>query len=316
MKNSFNELKLRLRKPQGIALALGGGGSKGSAHIGVLRVLERENIRIEALAGSSIGGLVAAVYAVGKNPAEIEQRMSALQNGNLFRIGSKAPNALMGLDGIAKALKEILGDRRFEDIDIPLALTALDLITSQEVVLREGRLIDAVVATIAIPGVFPAQKMNGYELVDGGMSNPVPVAVARSLAPHLPVVASVLSQPVLAVPSRNGNSTKQNGLGALPLPGPLMRLRLGQSFMAFMNALSVSGRVQTELRIGLEKPDVVIRPDVEHVGLLDSVDVADLARRGEEATMKVIPDLRRSLAQARWRARWFSLLPRKAIRAS
>jgi NTE family protein len=309
---SFNEFKHRLRRPQGIALALGGGGSKGSAHIGVLRVLERENIRIEALAGSSIGGLVAAVYAVGNNAAAIEKRMSALQTSSLLRSGSKAPNALMGLDGIAHALEDILGDRRFEDLDIPLALTALDLVTCQEVVLREGRLVDAVLATIAIPGIFPIQKMNGYELVDGGMSNPVPVAVARSLAPRLPVVASVLSQPTLAVPSSNGNGAKQNGLNALPLPGPLMRLRLGRSFMAFMNALSVSGRVQTELRIGLEKPDIVIRPDVEHVGLLDSVDVADLARRGEEATLKVLPDLRRMLK----RARWFSVLPRKAIHAS
>jgi NTE family protein len=312
LKNSFNKFKLRLRKPQGIALALGGGGAKGSAHIGVLRVLERENIRIEALAGSSIGGLVAAVYAVGNNAAAIEQRMSALQASNLLRSGSKAPNALMGLDGIAHVLEDILGERRFEDLYIPLALTALDLVTCQEVVLREGKLVDAVLATIAIPGIFPVQKMNGYELVDGGLSNPVPVAVARSLAPRLPVVASVLSQPTLAVPSSNGNGAKKNGLSALPLPGPLMRLRLGQSFLAFMNALSVSARVQTELRIRLEKPDVVIRPDVEHVGLLDAVDVVDLARRGEEATLKVLPDLRRALR----RARWFSYLPNKAIRAS
>jgi NTE family protein len=312
LKNSFNEFKLRLRRPQGIALALGGGGSKGSAHIGVLRVLEREGIRIEALAGSSIGGLVAAVYAVGNNAAAIEQRMTALQTSNLFRSGSKSPNALMGLDGIARALEDILGDRRFEDLDIPLALTALDLVTCQEVVLREGRLVDAVLATIAIPGIFPIQKMNGYELVDGGMSNPVPVAVARSLAPHLPVVASVLSQPILTVPMSKGKGAKPNGLSALPLPGPLMRLRLGRSFLAFMNALSVSGRVQTELRIGLEKPDVVIRPDVEHIGLLDSVDVADLARRGEEATLKVLPDLRRTLK----RAHWSSFLRRKAVHAS
>ena len=312
MKNRFGEFKLHLRKSRGVALALGGGGSRGSAHIGVLRVLERENIPIEALAGSSIGGLIAAVYAVGNDADAIEQRMSALQGSNLLRSGTKAPNALMGLDGVARALEEILGDRGFEDLDIPLALTALDLVTCQEVVLREGKLVDAVLATIAIPGVFPVQKMNGYELVDGGMSNPVPVTVARSLAPRLPVVASVLSQPVLAVSSPKGNGAKQNALNALPIPGPLMRLRLGQSFMAFMNALSVSGRVQTELRIGVEKPDVVIRPDVEHIGLLDAVDVADLARRGEEAAIQALPSLRRVLK----RSRWFSVLPRKAIRAS
>lgn len=312
MKNRFSDFRLRLRKPRAVALALGGGGSKGSAHIGVLRVLERENINVEALAGSSIGGLIAAVYAVGNNAEAIEQRMAALQRGNLLRSVSKSPDALMGLDGVATVLHEILGNRRFEDLDIPLALTALDIATGQEVVLREGPLVDAVLATIAIPGVFPAQKVHGRDLVDGGMSNPVPVAVARSLAPHLPVVASVLSQPSPPAVSSNGHRAKQNGLGALRIPSPLLRLRLGRSFMAFMNALSVSGRVQTELRIELEKPDVVIRPDVDHVGLLDPVDVADLAFRGEQAAELVLPQLRGALR----RARWLAVIPRRAIRAS
>lgn len=293
-------------------MALGGGGSKGGAHIGVLRVLERENIRIDALAGSSIGGLIAAVYAVGNTTDAIEERMAALKGSNLLRTGAKAPNALMGLDGVAKVLEEILGDHRFEDLDIPLALTALDLVTCQEVVLRQGSILDAVLATIAIPGVFPIQKMQGYELVDGGMSNPVPVAVARSLAPRLPVVASVLSQPAPPAAPGNGNGSKRHGLAALPIPAAFLRFRLGQSFMAFMKALDVSGRVQTELRIGVEKPDVVIRPDVEHIGLLDSVDVADLARRGEEATIQVLPELRRALR----RARWFSIIPKKSPRAA
>jgi NTE family protein len=304
-----------MRKPQGIALALGGGGSKGSAHIGVLRVLERENIRVEVLAGSSIGGLIAAVYAAGFDADAIEKRLSTLQTNSLLHGPNKSPDALMGLDGIARALREILGERRFEDLDIPLALTALDLVTCQEVVLREGPLVDAVLATIAIPGVFPIQKMNGYELVDGGLSNPVPIAVARSLAPHLPVVASVLSQPALPVQiatDGNGNGAKPKGLNFLPIPAAVLRLRIGRSFAAFMNALSVSGRVQTELRIGLEKPDVVIRPDVEDIGVLDNVDVADLARRGEAAATAALPELRKVLR----RARWLAMIPRRTLRAS
>lgn len=313
MKNRFNDFRLRLRKAQGVALALGGGGSRGSAHIGVLRVLERENIRIEALAGSSIGGLIAAVYAVGNTADEIQARMAALETGSLLRGGGKPPDALLGLDSIARALQDILGERRFEDLSIPLALTALDLLTGEEVVLRKGRLVDAVLATIAIPGVFPIQKMNGYELVDGGLSNPVPIAVARSLAPRAPVVASVLSQPALPVAgSADGNGKKPTGLDFLPIPNPIMRLRIGRSFAAFMNALSVSGRVQTELRIGLEKPDVIVRPDVEGIGILDTVDVADLALRGETAARQALPELRKALR----RTRWLSVHPRKAAHAS
>lgn len=297
MKNRKNHKQAYHRRSAAITLALGGGGSRGAAHVGVLRVLEREGIRVAGIAGSSIGGLIAAVYAAGHSAEEIEKRLAVLQNTRLFRHPTRVPNALIGLDGIATELRAVLGDIQFSELDIPLAVTALDVASSEEVVIREGSVMEAVLATIAIPGVFPSRAINGYELVDGGLSNPVPVEVARRLAPRLPVVAVALSQPphTETVKASGHGTVTGSGLDSLPIPGPIRRLRLGQAFQAFLQAMSASGRIQGELRLQVEKPDVVIRPDVEHVGVLDAVDVPDLARRGEEAAMEALPQLRAAI---------------------
>jgi NTE family protein len=303
LKNS--SLQKQKRGPS-LTLALGGGGSRGAAHIGVLRVLEREGFTIAGIAGSSIGGLIAAVYAAGISPDEIEQKLAGLQDSRMLKHPPRVPNALMGLDGVATVLRTELGDKTFDDLEIPLALTALDVVTGQEVVLRSGSVVDAVLATIAIPGVFPSFKLDEYELVDGGMSNPTPVAVARSLSPKLPVVAVSLAG-VAAQVNGNGNG---NGNGAdvnvvpinrdlesIPIPGPFRRLRLGQSFMAYTRAINASGRIQGEMRLAMEKPDLVLRPDVSHVGVLEAADVHDLAARGEEITRAALPQLRRIMRQ-------------------
>jgi len=291
LKNKTNGSKTTHKRSAAVSLALGGGGSRGSAHIGVLRALENANIRVAAIAGSSIGGLIAAVYAAGYNPDAIQEKLTSLKGSRMLRAPARARNALIGLEGIEAILREVLGERYFEDLDIPLALTALDMNTGREVVLREGMVIEAVLATIAIPGVFPSRKLNGYELVDGGLSNPVPVAVARSLAPRLPVIAVALSQALEA----DGVHVGDKDLDSLPIPGTVKRFRLGRAFLAFTRAMNASGRIQGEIRLAVEKPDLIIRPDVEHVGVLDAVDVSDLARRGEQSTQAVLPLLRRVL---------------------
>ncbi|MQC26673.1 MAG: hypothetical protein DWG76_04375 [Chloroflexi bacterium] len=102
-----------------IALALGGGGSKGNAHIGVLRVLEKAGIRIGALAGTSIGGLIGAVYLAGNSPDGIEERLADMEFRRLFRRGPEANNSLLGLAGVAELLSEMIGERTFADLPIP-----------------------------------------------------------------------------------------------------------------------------------------------------------------------------------------------------
>ncbi len=276
-----------------IVLALGGGGAKGNAHIGVLRVLESEGFRVRAIAGTSIGGMVAALYAAGYSSREIEARFASVNPSHLYGRRPQEGPALLGLAGVERFLDDVLGDRTFRDLRIPCALTAVDLNTTCEVILREGRVKDAVLATIALPGIFPPYRTRKYELVDGGVLNPVPVSVARSLAPSLPVVAVVLSAPI-GVPIA-GPSLSLPGVPS-PLASGLRRLRLTQALDIFLRSVEIGSRLVTDLRLKVDAPDVVIRPDVSSIGLLDRVDVHAVAQRGEDAAREAMPELRRAVS--------------------
>jgi len=288
-----------------ISLALGGGGAKGNAHIGVLRVLEREGFRIRAIAGTSAGGMVAAVYAAGFTPDEMEDRMRLVVQSKLYGRQPTDGPALLGLAGIAHALTEMLGERTFADLRIPCAVTAVDLNTSQEVVLREGRVVDALLATMALPGIFPAQKWGDCLLVDGGILNPVPVALARSLAPTLPVVAVVLTPP----PQAWASLPVPHFFSPPPVLRRITRLRVAQAFSVFLRSVDIGGRMITELRLQVDKPDVIIRPPVRGIGVLDRVDVAEVAKLGEQGAEAALPELRQAVS---WQKRLARRLRRRA----
>ncbi len=280
-----------------ISLALGGGGAKGNAHIGVLRRLEQEGFRVRAVAGTSFGGLVAVFYAAGFSPDEIEARFSKVDQSRLFVRGSGEGPSLLGLAGVTKFLEESLGDKTFDDLRLPCAVTAVDLKSAREVILNKGLLRDAVLATIALPSIFPPRRIRELDLVDGGTLDPVPVSVARGLAPGLPVVAVVLSSPV-------GAPTHSHNMTIPGLPAPIARrltgFRLAQAFEIFMRALDISSRELTELRLQADAPEVIVRPEVSQIQLLDKVDVSAVAKLGEQAVDEVLPDLRRAAA---WPAR-------------
>ena len=272
-----------------ISLALGAGGAKGNSHIGVLYQLEKHGFRIRAIAGTSFGGVVGAVYAAGYSIDELEEIFARADQHHLYGRRPQDNASLYGLAGIEQWLIDTLGDRTFADLKIPFAVVAVDLNSAHEVILCEGRVRDAILATIALPAIFSPFRTDGMELVDGGIFDPVPVSIARSLAPHLPVVAVVLANPV-------GEPTRLRPF-KLPLPEPIVqqltRLRITQALGVGMRTLDVSDRLLTDLRLKIEKPDVIVRPEVSDIGLLDTVDVHEVAKRGEVALEAVLPELKR-----------------------
>jgi len=273
-----------------ITLALGGGGAKGNAHIGVLRRLEREGFIIRAVAGTSFGGIVAALYAAGLSPDEIEARFCMVDQSKLYgRMPGENP-ALLGLAGARKFLEEVLGGRTFADLKIPCALTAVDVDAAQEVILREGLVVDAVLATIALPGIFPPHSLGGRRLVDGGVLDPVPVNSARMLAPHLPVVAVTLTERV-EEPVHIKLPLPLPGYIPAPLVERLAHSRFAQAFEIFLRSVDISSRLMTELRLKVDRPDVIIHPMVSGIGLLDQADVPRVARLGERAVEQAMPKL-------------------------
>lgn len=274
-----------------ITLALGGGGSKGNSHLGVIRRLQKEGFKVEAVAGTSFGGIVAVFFALGYTPDEIEDLFASIDQKRLYGHDPTDGPSLLGLAGAAKWLHETIGDRTFADLKMPCILTAADLRYGREVRLSEGSLVDAILATVAVPGIFPARQLGGLELVDGGTLDPVPVASARSLAPHLPVVAVVLTTPI-GVPAQTWS---------LPMPGyvphalleRLSRLSYTQALDVFLRSLDMVNRAVTEYRLQVDKPDFIIRPPVTHIDLLERVDVREVSRMGEEAVEAVLPELKK-----------------------
>jgi NTE family protein len=284
-----------------ITLALGGGGAKGNAHIGVLRQLEKEGFRVRAMAGTSFGGLVAAVYAMGYSADEMEDMFAAVDQTHFYGHAPDDGPSLIGIAGVTHLLEETLGDCTFDDLKIPCILTAVDLKSGKEVLLSKGRLVDAILATIAMPGVFPTRHIDGLELVDGGTLDPVPVAPARMLAPKLPVVAVVLNMPV-GTAAQSWSLPFDNYWAGRLLSGILSRMRYASVWDVFSRSLDITARAITEYRLQVDQPDVIIRPQVFQIDTLDIVNVREVAKKGEEAVREALPELRSLFTlRNRWR---------------
>jgi NTE family protein len=275
-----------------ITLALGGGGAKGNSHIGVIRRLEKEGYKIRSIAGTSFGGLVAILYASGRTADEIEEIFTSVDQGSLYARDLNDGPSLLGLSGARKLMGTLLGEKTFADLKIPCAVTAVDAKTGSEVTISQGFLRDGVLATIALPGIFPPLRLNDWELMDGGVLNPVPVTVARMLSPDLPIVAVVLNDP-LDIPVR---------AYTIPVPSILpkqitdriYRMHVAQAFDIFMRAVDLSSRAVAHYRLEADAPDVIVRPNVHHLNLLDKVVVKDVAMLGEAAVEEILPELKKA----------------------
>lgn len=289
-----------------ITVALGGGGAKGNAHIGVLRRLEKEGYKIRSIAGTSFGGLVAILYAVGLSPDEIEEIFASTDQTNLYGRDRNDGPALLGLAGVRKLMTNILGEKTFDDLRMPCAVTAVDVKSGNEIIITEGNLVDGVYSTIALPGLFPAHHLNDWELMDGGVLNPVPVTVARMLSPDLPIIAVVLNDP-LDIPVKTY---------AFPFPASIpkqiveriYKMNFAQAYDVFMRAVDLSSRAVAHYRLEVDAPDVIIRPEVHHIELLDKVDVHEIAMLGEAAFDVALPDIKRVTS-------WTSRMKRKLAKA-
>jgi NTE family protein len=163
-------------------------------------------------------------------------------------------------------------------------------------------------ATIAVPGIFPPKEYQGKQLVDGAVLNPVPVSVARMFTPNIPVVAVVLDV---------GTST-ENGFPniprSVPVPAPIMksltRTRVAQAFGIFLKSVDIGSRKLAEMRLLEDNPEVIIRPDVGSIGILDKVNVSKTVRLGEKAAEEALPDLKRVLTWSnRFRRKVFPKQP-------
>lgn len=203
----------KLRK---IGLALGSGSAKGWSHIGVIRGLQEANISIDIVCGSSIGALVGGAFAAGKlDEAEKLIRELAWSDILGFMEVPVPRSGIISSDKIAEYLRQRIGDPNIEDLRIPFAAVATDLTSGQEVWLRQGSLIEAIRASISMPGMFTPCFREGRLLVDGGLVNPIPVSLCRSMGANTVIAVN----PNTDVKIRY-ELTTEPVLGAQPKPEP------------------------------------------------------------------------------------------------
>ncbi len=235
-----------------IGLALSGGGARGLAHIGVLKILANAGVHIDCIAGTSMGGLIAAAYATGIPIEVLEEEARRITRMRemikLVDVSSPTRGIIKG-----KQLQEYLTtlfprEIKIEELTIPLALVATDLISASEVTLSAGPLLPAVLATTAFPGLFTPQEMDGYRLVDGGVLNNLPVRQVREMGADIILAVDVQFNPLLEPPWQEINMRP-----SWPFPFP-------DFFLDFYRAELLMVARLTQAHLEQVKPEFYLRP--------------------------------------------------------
>lgn len=281
-----------------IGLALGSGSARGLAHIGVIHALEEAGIKIDMVAGSSIGALVGAAYASGQLKA-LEQDFRRI---DWKRIGTMLDpifpwSGLIDGKKITEFVRAHVAGKDLRGLPIPLCVIATDLTSGDEVILHDGDPVEAVRASISVPGVFSPVRQGGRILVDGGLANPVPVSAVRALGADI-VIAVDLNHDIVAGKARRGgfrrvrtkrevqakgdrsNSTRvfERISGALRTSdnpaftrfrGWLEKDRLPGMMEVLLGSLHIMQVRITESRLLIEKPDILLRPPLSSVHFLE-----------------------------------------------
>jgi NTE family protein len=175
-----------------IGLALGSGGPRGLAHIGIIKALEESNIPIDFIAGSSIGAMIGGFYAVGLDIKKIEEMALETNWRRMFSlIDPHLKEGLISGEKIKTFIEDYINGEKFEDCKIPFVAVATDLKTGEVVVFNKGKMAQAIRASISMPLVFKSVKINGRTLADGGLSAPIPVEIVRDMGADIVIAVNL-----------------------------------------------------------------------------------------------------------------------------
>ena len=253
-----------------VGLVLGGGAVRGVAHLGVLEVLEGEDIRPHCVVGVSAGAIVGAAYCAGVALADIQRLALELQWTKLGRL-VRPRLGFFDSGKLESRLVELIGPRTFDQLSIPLAVVAADLMREEVIVLREGPVAHAARASCALPGVFTPVEWEGRLLVDGGLLNNLPISVAREMGAQYVIAVDLLPPTQLQRPPRN---------------------LFEMWYLTFYTLLRTSHREG-------EQADCVITPQFGGLDWIDFSRVPDLIQRGREAAEAHVAQIRADLKEAR-----------------
>lgn len=311
--------KSRRTRRRRVGLALGAGGARGLAHIGVIKALTRAEIPIDCIAGVSSGALVGAIYAAGQLE-NFERQVRQYEWTDVLAMfdpvwpRSGLMSGRKGLDRLAAGIREW----RIEDLAIPFSAVAVDLVSGEEIHIREGPVIDAVRASVAIPGIFVPQRRGRQLLVDGAVRNPVPVSGLGELGADVRVAVNLHYEPVREI--------IQTGARRKPSSRPVIATRVGEAIESGLARFRKRGRarkpasgdeslpnlfeimtasmslIEYELarhRLATDPADVVIEPDLHGIRSFEFHKARQAIQAGEAAGEAGIEPLRRHLRKRR-----------------
>jgi NTE family protein len=264
-----------------VGLALSSGAARGLAHVGVLEVLERNGIPIDLIAGTSIGAIVGAFYAAGKDISEIKKAVVNLNRRQMLSLADFTIPTRGFIKGrkITEWLKSVIGGTCFRDLKIPFACVATDISTGEEVVIKEGSVVAAVRASASMPVIFTPARLGGQFLVDGGLVNPIPVRILRDMGADFVIAVSVvpyLSNRVQPQEPSSASRPKEPNILSV-----LVRIMY---IVGYQAALS-----------GIREADITIAPDVAHIRPDNFNRARESILQGEQAAQRAIPKLKRKL---------------------
>lgn len=255
-------------KPPRVGLALGGGAARGFAHIGVIQVLEESGIKVDLVAGTSAGSLIASIYASGKNGKEMQALAESMDEGAITDWSFPLRGLIRG-EALARYVRDKTGGKGIEQMVVPLGVVATDLSDGSAILFRSGDTGTAVRASSAVPAVFQPVKIGQREYVDGGLVSPVPVRFAREMGAQLVIAVDITSPPA---------------------SDPL-----NDAFRMLMQTFAIMGRSINNFE--LRDADVLIRPRLDGVASADFTARRRAIQAGRDAAQAVLPLIRQRIAE-------------------
>jgi len=242
-----------------IALALGGGSVLGAVHIGVLKALEEHQVEIKSISGTSAGAIIASLYAFGKSAIEIEKIVLGFEWKNLSSL-TFSKYGFLSNKKIGEMIKRNIGEKNIQDAKIPLSIVATDITTGEKVVLDKGSVLDSVMASTCVPGIFVPIEIEGRFLVDGGIVENIPLSCLKDKNVDFVIGVDLICE------------------HAHKKPNNIIEI-LYNSF----NFL-----VKTNKKIQTKEADILIKPNLSNFNAIDMSQMKDLIKIGYDETKKVI----------------------------
>ncbi|MCH9694115.1 MAG: patatin-like phospholipase family protein [Gammaproteobacteria bacterium] len=273
-----------------IGLALGSGASRGWSHIGVIKSLGEAGIDADIVCGTSVGAIIGGAYLAG-NLEKLEEWVLGSSRSDVFRFFDiKFSQAgFINVERMQGFLHRYVAsaDQRIEDLARQFVAVSTDIETGREIWLKEGNLAEAIRASMAMPGLFPAVRENGRWLVDGGLVNPVPVTACRALGAEV-VIGVNLNSDIVSQRNKRNNTSSLFSLRQKKQDAPGMLSAVSSSISIFQDRI-------TRSRLAGDPADVLISPKLGDMGILEFERAAEAMQEGAERVQYALPEIQRVL---------------------